>query len=93
MNPLAVGKTNSVRIKQIVKCAATKWTWNYPGADTEKYIALGKSVTFLVDALGKNIGSQSGEAIFGGLTTVPILAGQKSPITKKAIVIGGEPIK
>ena len=93
MNPLVVGKTNSLKIKQIVECAVTKWTWNYPRADTKKCIALGKFVTILVDVLGKNIGSQSGEAISGGLTTVPILAGQKSPITKKAIVIGGEPIK
>ena len=93
MNPLVVEKTNSARIKQIVECAVTKWTWNYPRADIKRYIALGKFVTILVDALGKNIGNQSGEAISGGLTTVPILVGQKSPIMKKATVIGGAPIK
>ena len=50
-------------------------------------------MTGLEDALGKNIGNQSGEVIFGGLTTILILAGRKSPVTKKATVIGGAPIK
>jgi hypothetical protein len=88
-----VGKTNSVRIKQIVECAVTKWTWNYPRADIKKYIALGKSVTILVDVLGKNIGSQNGEVISGGFHIIPSLNGAKSPITKNLIVIGGAPIK
>jgi hypothetical protein len=93
MNPFVVEKTNSARIKQIVECVETKWTWNYPRVDIKKYIALGRFVIILVDVLGKNIGSQSGMTTFGGLTTIPILAGQKSPITKKATVIGGAPIK
>jgi hypothetical protein len=93
MNPLVVGKTNSVRIKQIVECAVTKWTWNYPRADIKKYIALGKSVTILVDVLGKNIGNQSGEAISGGFHIILSLNGAKNLITKNLIVIGGEPIK
>lgn len=36
MNPPAVGKTNSARIKQIVECAGIKWTWNYLRVDTKK---------------------------------------------------------
>ena len=93
MNPLVVGKTSSARIKQIVECAVTKWTWNYPRADTKKCIALGRFVTFLVDALGKNIGSMNGKDIIIFLFIVLILAGPKNPTTKKPIAIGGEPIK
>ena len=93
MNPLVVGKTNSVRIKQIVECAAPKWTWNYPRVDIKRYIALGKFVTILVDVLGKNIGSQNGEVISGGFHIILSLNGAKNPITKNPIVIGGELIK
>ena len=93
MSPLAVGKTNSARIKQIVECAVIKWTWNYPRADTTRYIALGKFVTILVDLLGRNIGSQNGEVISGGLHIALSLNGVKNPITKSPIVIGGALIK
>jgi hypothetical protein len=50
-------------------------------------------VTILVDVLGKNIGNQSGEVIFGFLHIVLSLNGAKNPIMRNLIVIGGKPIK
>jgi hypothetical protein len=50
-------------------------------------------VITLVTALGKDIGKMNGKLITIFLGIVPILAGAKNRLMRKAIVIGGAPTR